>query len=122
MADVSTLDYIEKALAMRAAYEVTEVHKLISSDEANPKNVKENEIYALDIARMTRVHMIYLSFKLARERIETAQVNSPNILKYATVCIKIFALKQILLDHKSLYESGFFKRGSNRLIDLAYRE
>ena len=71
---------------------------------------------------MTRVHMIYLSFKLARERIETAQVNSPNILKYATVCIKIFALKQILLDHKSLYESGFFKRGSNRLIDLAYRE
>ena len=121
VAEVSTLDYIEKALAMRAAYEVTEVHKLISSDEA-PKNVKENEIYALDIARMTRVHMIYLTFKLARERIETAQVNSPNILKYAEVCIKIFAMKQILLDHKSLYESGFFKRGSNRLVDLAYRE
>ena len=79
VADVSTLDYIEKALAMRAAYEVTEVHKLISSDEANPKNVKENEIYALDIARMTRVHMIYLSFKLARERIESAPPNSPNI-------------------------------------------
>ena len=92
MADVSTLDYIEKALAMRAAYEVTEVHKLMSSDEANPKQ-KENEIYALDIARMTRVHMIYLSFKLARERLESATFNSPNLFKLLEMCIKIFALK-----------------------------
>ena len=107
---------------MRAAYAVTEVHRLISSDETNPKNVKENEIYSLDIARMTRVHMIYLTFKLARERITSAQLNCPNIMTYLEACIKIFALKQILLDHQSLYESGFFKRGSNRLIDLAYRE
>ena len=107
---------------MRAAYAVTEVHRLISSDETNPKNVKENEIYALDIARMTRVHMIYLTFKLAREKIASAQLNCPNIMNYLEACIKIFALKQILLDHKSLYESGFFKHGSNRLFDLAYRE
>jgi hypothetical protein len=36
--------------------------------------------------------------------------------------LKIFALKQLLLDSQGLYETGFFGLGSGRLLDLSYRE
>ena len=42
---------------------------MMKANEAHIK-VQENEIFALDIARMTRIHLVYVTFKLARMRIE----------------------------------------------------
>ena len=72
------------------------------------KKVQENEIFALDIARMTRIHLVYVTFKLARTRIEKAQYKDQNVRKLQELCIKIFALKQLSLDHQILYECGYF--------------
>ena len=37
------------------------------------KKEQENEIFAMDIGRMTRLHLIYVTFKMARERLETSE-------------------------------------------------
>ena len=83
---------------------------------------KENEIFALDVARMTRLHLIYVSFRMARERLDSSELKDQNIKHFLEVGIKTFALKQLLLDNSGLYENGYFNRGSARLLDLAFRQ
>jgi len=85
------------------------------------KKEQENELFALDVGRMTRLHMIYIVFRMARERLAASQFTDPNVKFVLETGIKIFALKQLTLDHQTLYESGYFGRGSGRLLDLAYR-
>ena len=34
----------------------------------------------------------------------------------------MFALKQLILDSRALYESGFFERGAGRLLESSYQE
>ena len=67
-AEVSSLDYIERCLAVRSAFAITELDKIMNASDASSKE-KLNEIFALDISRITRLHVIYMTFKLARERI-----------------------------------------------------
>ena len=85
------------------------------------KKEQENEIFALDIGRMCRLHLIYATVKLGREVLSTETAKDPKVMEYLFVGLKIFALKQLLIDHQSLYESGYFGKGSGRLLDLAYR-
>ena len=59
------LDHIEKSLCIRAAMAVREVTKLMNESTAHTKE-KENEIFAIDIARMTRLHLIYVTFRMGR--------------------------------------------------------
>lgn len=114
------MDHIQTCLAARAAFAIKDVRALMKSNSASKKE-QENEIFALDIARMTRLHLIYLSFKLARDRLDSHPVNDPKIKVYLEAGCKIFALKQLTLDHQSLYENGYFVKGSGRLLDLSYR-
>lgn len=92
----------------------------MNASDASSKE-KLNEIFALDISRIVRLHVIYMTFKLSCERIESMQVKDQNVRRNLEAAIKVFALKQILIDHSSLYEAGYFARGSGRLVDLAYR-
>lgn len=114
------MDHIQTCLAARAAFAIRDVRALMKSNSASKKE-QENEIFALDIARMTRLHLIYLSFKLARDRLDSHPVKDPKIKVYLEAGCKIFALKQLTLDHQSLYENGYFVKGSGRLLDLSYR-
>ena len=82
---------------------------------------KENEIFAIDVARMTRLHLIYVTFKMAHDRIKASNFQDPAVKSLVELGIKIFALKQLNLDYQSLYECGYFGQGSGRLLDLSYR-
>ena len=55
-------------MAVRSAFAIHELNKLMNATDASSKE-KLNEIFALDISRITRLHVIYMTFKLARERI-----------------------------------------------------
>jgi hypothetical protein len=59
------ISHIEKALCVRAAMAVREVSKLMKESTAHIKE-KENEIFAIDIARMTRLHLIYVTLRMGR--------------------------------------------------------
>ena len=93
---------------------------MMNASKASSKE-KENEIFALDVGRMTRLHLIYLSFKMARERLDGNQFKDARVKHFLMVSIKAFALKQLLIDNSGLYETGYFTRGSGRLLDLSYR-
>jgi len=114
------MEHVEKALAVRAAYAIREVREKMKASQASKKE-QENELYALDIARMTRLHLIYLSFKLSRDRLNQASFKDAKIKTYLETACLIFAFKQLILDGQTLYESGYFGKGSQRLLDLAYR-
>ena len=45
-----------------------------------------------------------------------------NVVKFLEIALKVFALKQLVLDNQSLYESGHFSNGSSSLLNLAYNE
>ena len=67
-AEISSLDYIERTLAVRSAFAIHELNKLMNASDASSKE-KLNEIFALDISRIVRLHVIYMTFKLSRERV-----------------------------------------------------
>jgi hypothetical protein len=59
------MDHIEKALCVRAATAIRDVTKLLNESTDHIKE-KENEIFAIDIARMTKLHLIYVTFRMGR--------------------------------------------------------
>ena len=67
-AEISSLDYIERCLAVRSAFSINELYRVMNASDASSKE-KLNEIFALDISRIVRLHVIYMTFKLSRERI-----------------------------------------------------
>ena len=99
---------------------VREVTKLMNESTAHTKE-KENEIFAIDIARMTRLHLIYVTFRMGRQNLESHEFTDQKVKTYLMTSLKVFALKQLLIDSQGLYESGFFGLGSGRLLDLSYR-
>ena len=118
--EFNTLDHIQTTLATRAAMIVKQVVTMIKESKEH-KKIYENELYQIDISRMTRIHLVYIIFKLARARIESAKTSDQNCKKYLEIAIKVFALKQLTIDHQSLYECGYFGFGSGKLLDQAYR-
>ena len=97
IAEFLIVDHIEKTLCVRAATAVQEVSRLMKESTAHKKE-QENEIFAIDIARMTRLHLIYVTFKMARKRLETHEFTDSNVKAFLMVGLKVFALKQLLLD------------------------
>ena len=63
------------------------------------KKEQENEIFAMDVGRMTRLHLIYVTFKMSRERLDSSQFTDLNVRSIMETGIKIFALKQLSLDY-----------------------
>ena len=68
--DFCNLDFIEKSLAVRAFMTIQEVSTLMQESTASNKE-KENDLFQLDINRMVRHHLIYLSFMIAKQRVES---------------------------------------------------
>ena len=83
---------------------------------------KENDIFALDIGHIVRLHLIYLSFKISKDHLAASTFKDNKIRTHLENGCKIFALKQLILDSRSLYESGFFGRGTSRLLEASYQE
>ena len=61
-------DHIERALATRAAYFVRKVHQMLSESTA-PSKTKQNDLFAIEVNRMTKLHLIYIMYSRARAKI-----------------------------------------------------
>ena len=59
------LDHLEECLAVRAAYWIRKVITQINNSKENKKLIY-NDIYAQDIITMSKMHMIYLTFMVAK--------------------------------------------------------
>ena len=61
-------DHIERALATRAAFFIRKVHQMMSESTA-PSKTKQNDLFALEVNRMTKLHLVYIMYSRARAKI-----------------------------------------------------
>ena len=115
----SSLDHLETALAVRAAYWVQKVVTDLSTSK-EPEKVKINDLYAQNITRMSKCHMWYLTFLMAKENIRNHTFKDPNVKSTIELVMKIFALNQLSQDSAVLYETGYFKQGSTLLLNQSF--
>lgn len=94
---------------------VSQVLQKLADSKENHK-VKVNELFAQDIIQMNRAHMMYLSFVIFRQEIETRPFKDKAIKPLMELLGKIFALKQLSIDASACYETGFFGHGSKPLL------
>ena len=66
-------DHIERALATRAAFFIRKVHKMISESTA-PSKTKQNDLFAIEVNRMTKLHLIFIMYSRARAKIAKKQI------------------------------------------------
>lgn len=88
------MDHIERALAIRAAYKIHETRAMMKKSAAKQKT-QESEIFAIEINQLVRMHLIYLGFKMSRERLNSRTIIDPKVKTYLEYGVKIFALKQL---------------------------
>lgn len=115
------MQYLEDTLAYRAATKVFEVEALLRESKASQKE-KENDLFALDVNKMIRLHTVYVIFKISRQSIEAFPWVDMNAKRLPLTCLRIFALHHLRLDNQSLYESGYLGAGSGKLLNAAYNE
>ena len=79
------------ALAVRAAYWVRKVVKAINESD-QPMKVVINELYATDIIKMSKCHMLYLTYLMAKDNMSKATFTDPNVKAIYELIMRIFAL------------------------------
>ena len=114
-------DHIQKAMAVRAAYYVHKTCKKVNESKAGGK-AKQNDLFALDINKMTRLHLLYIMYERARSNLKAKNLQCQNLNKILEIVLANYALKQLSLDNRELYECGFFGPGSAELLDQAYKQ
>lgn len=86
------LQHLDDALAVRAGYMVQQVLQQLE-DSKSPKKVKMNELFAQDVVLMNRAHMLYLTFVIFRQVVETTQFKDVQIRPLMLLLAKVYALK-----------------------------
>ena len=111
---------LHNCLAIRAVFHIQAVFNLIKNVKTGQK-VWMNELFATDIEKMTRAHMILLMFTSSRDLISKQEFKDSKLTEVLELINKMFAVKQIMASHSALYETGFFRKGSNLLLEEAFK-
>lgn len=116
-----TLDYIERVLQIRSLHQM-ELTATLHAESKVSANEKTNDLFAPEVHKMSRFHIIYVLFSFAKQLMDEYKFKDPNVKNIVEVMIKVYALKYITQDTQGLYECGFFSKGSGRVIDSALDE
>ena len=88
------LDNIERALTIRAVCAVQGTFELWNASNANKKE-KENELFAMDVQKMTKLHLILVMFQFMRQRVEKNLTKHAKTRDVMLIVLRIFGLKQL---------------------------
>ena len=77
---------------------------------------KHNDLFSTDIQKMTKFHIIYIMFELARKAISENKFKDPKVRENIEIGLKTFALNQLSQDCNALFETGYFGRGATELL------
>ena len=87
----------------------------------DPATVQMNEKFAIEVNRMVKLHLVYLIYSRACDKLRLQQVRDANFQQTLMTVFANFALKEIMSDPLPLYDSGFFAPGkSSQLLEAAY--
>lgn len=66
----------------------------MNASQASSKT-KENELFANDVQRLTKLHIKYVMFLMAGNRLKSSNIKDKKVRKMLVLLQKIFALKEI---------------------------
>ena len=104
-----------------AAAQLRRVVYVMKTSEASEK-VKQNELFADDLVRLTKLHLNYCMFKMSLNKIQQTEFKDPKIPGLLRLLVGIYALKELTKDSTMLYETGFFGPGSATILNQTYNE
>jgi len=118
-AEFAALDHLELAMSACAAGQLRRVVHAMGSSEA-PEKVKQNELFADELVRLTKLHLNYCMFKMALNKIARTEFADAKLPELLRLLAGIYALKELTKDNQMLYETCFFGPGSATLVTSAY--
>ena len=77
---------------------------------------KTNDVFAIEIANATKLHLEYLILQMVNDFCKNFSFNDTRISHILDILLKTVAVKMLLKNSESLYETGFFTSGSSRLL------
>ena len=66
---------------------------------------------------MIKSHIGLVMYLMAKEMIEKHKFKDKKVSQVLLLCVKIFAVKQLLTETQGLYECGYFAKGAQRLVE-----
>ena len=83
---------------------------------------KNNELFAVDVLRATKLHTEFNVIRLARECYQGHKFTDSRIKPLLDMMVKIFAVKMLMKESEGLYETGFFSKGSKALLTESFKQ
>jgi acyl-CoA oxidase len=93
---------------------------MINKSDA-PSKTKDNELFAVDVVNMTRIHIWYVTFIIFKNTLEGAKLKDERIRDHLKTLCSIFALNELKRDSTACYESGYFQNGASQMINDALK-
>jgi hypothetical protein len=110
---------LTRTLQTRAAFNLQKTWDFFKNPKIAMK-VKANELYATLEQKMVRSHISYVMYQQALDYILNHRFTDDKIPELLLLMVKVFAVKQIMLDTQPLYACGYFERGAKKLLDEAF--
>ena len=86
------------------------------SESTAEEQEKTNEIFAIEIDRVTRLHLEYIIFKVSYDFYKNHVFTDQRIKPILDLLLQIVGVKMLIKDSEGLYETGFFSKGSKKLL------
>ena len=119
--EFQTLESLRMMLQVRAVYHQKSVAQKLANSTATTA-AKHNDLFATDIAKMTKYHIIYIMFELTRKSLTEHSFKDTNCYKLVEILLKTFALNQLSQDYNALYETGYFTMGASDLLNESLKD
>ena len=106
-------------MSINAASQLRSTFKRLAESKA-PDVLKQNDLFADEIAKTTQLHLKYVLFMMAKQRITDYKFTDSRLPPILLLLLRVFALKELIEESRLLYEEGFFNKGSSNLLSDAY--
>lgn len=109
--DITTLQAVEDALRVRAAYSiyVSVLQGIAKAKDTIKGRTLFNEVYQQDQVVFSTYHLVYYSIWAARNHLEKSQIKCPKLKKHIESLITLNGLMELQKDPVPLFDCGYYQ-------------
>ena len=105
---------------MNASYLIETTFAKIQASKASKKE-KENMMFAVDLNLMAYAHLTVVAFTIFMQKLTSSDFKCQNLKTHTHNCGALYALEYLRHNSAGLYDCGYFKNGSSKQIDEAFK-
>jgi hypothetical protein len=108
--DISTLQAVEDALRVRAAYSiyVSVIQGIVKAKDTIKGRTLFNEVYQQEQIAFSTYHLVYYSIWAARNHLEKSKIKCPKLKKHLESLITVYGLMELQKEPVPLFECGYY--------------